>query len=260
MSWFDVVIYNPILNALLYLQRALPGHDMGLAIVILTLAIKGIFYIPSLSAIRSSRQMQGLQPKLKDLQEKYKDDREALAREQMKLYKDSKVNPLSSCLPLIVQLPFLYALYRVFFNGLHADSHGFLVASQLKHVYPALRSYFETTPLHTTTIGGLDLGRAHNIVLAVLAAASQFWQTRMLAHPKEPKTKEARDEAMTSAINKQAMYLFPLLTLYISYKFAAGLALYWLVSTLFTIVQQYIFLRRHPLSPKPAEPPHAATP
>lgn len=260
MNWFDVVIYDPILNALLYLQRALPGHDMALAILLLTLAIKGIFYLPSLAAIRSSRQLQTLQPKLKNLQEQYKNDREGLAREQMKLYKESKVNPLSSCLPLVIQLPFLYALYRVFFNGLHADSHGLLIASQLKHVYPALREYFATVPLHTITLGGLDLGKSHNIILAVLAGASQFWQTKMLAAPKEPKTKGARDEAMTSAINKQATYLFPILTLYISYTFAAGLALYWLISTLFTIVQQYIFLRQHPLPPKALpDPTHGST-
>ncbi len=254
MNWFDVAIYQPILNALLYLQRTLPGHDMGLAIVLLTLVIKGIFYLPSLSAIRSSRQLQTLQPKLRALQEQYKNDREGLAREQMKLYKDSKVNPLSSCLPVIIQLPVLYGLYRVFFNGLHLDQHGHLIASQLKHVYPALRAYYETTPLHTTTLGWIDLAKAHNIILAVLAAASQFWQTKMLAAPKEPKTPEAKDEAMTSAINKQATYLFPLLTLYIAYRFAAGLALYWLTSTAFTVVQQYIFLRRHPLQPPATKP------
>lgn len=255
MNWFDVVIYQPILNALLYLQKTLPAHDMALAIILLTVAIKALFYLPSLSAIRASRQLQVLQPKLRALQEQYKDDREGLAREQMKLYKDSRVNPLSSCLPILVQLPFLYALYRVFFNGLHVDSHGLLAASQLKHVYPALRDYFATTPLHTTTIGGIDLAKAHNIILAVLAAASQFWQTKMLAAPKEPKTKEAKDEAMTSALNKQAMYLFPLLTLYIAYKFSSGLALYWLTSTAFQVGQQYIFLRRHPLQPKPESPP-----
>lgn len=247
MNWFDVAIYQPILNALLYLQKVLPGHDMGLAIVLLTVAIKAIFYIPSLSAIRSSRQLQTLQPKLRELQKKYKDDKEGLAREQMKLYRESKVNPLSSCLPLLIQLPFLYALYRVFFTGLHVDSHGLLAADQLKHVYPALREYFTTTPLHTITLGGLDLAKTHNIVLAVLAAASQFWQTKMLAAPKEPKTAEAKDEAMTSAINKQATYIFPLFTLYIAYQFSAGLALYWLTSTAFQIGQQYIFLRRHPL-------------
>lgn len=259
MNWFDLVIYQPILNALLYLQKALPGHDMGLAIVLLTIGIKAIFYIPSLAAIRSSRQLQTLQPKLRALQEQYKNDKEGLAREQMKLYKESKVNPLSSCLPILVQLPFLYALYRVFFNGLQVDKEGLLAADQLKHVYPALREYFSSTPLHTLTYFGLDLAKKHNVILAILAAGSQFWQTKMLAAPKEPKTKEAKDEAMTSALNKQATYLFPLLTLYIAYQFSSGLALYWLTSTVFTIAQQYVFLRRHPLKAK-AETPPALTP
>src|SRR6266850_5467507 len=123
MNIFDTIVYQPILNALLWLVKELPNHDLGLAIIIVTLAIKGIFYLPSLSAIRASRALQTLQPRLKELQERYKNDREALAREQMKMYRESKVNPLSSCLPLLIQLPFLYALYRVFFNGLHLDSH-----------------------------------------------------------------------------------------------------------------------------------------
>ncbi len=244
---FDAAIYEPIFNAVLYIQKVLPNHDMGLAIIIITLAIKGIFYIPSLAAIRASRQLQGLQPRLKQLQEQYKNDREGLAREQLKLYRESKVNPFASCLPLLIQIPFFYALYRVFFNGLKVDDAGILQADQLKHVYSALRAYYDHTALNTTLLHFVDLAKHHNVILAILAGGSQFWQTKMLAAPKEPKTDGAKDEAMASAMNRQAMYIFPILTLYISYQLPAGLALYWTTSTLFTIVQQYIFVRQHPL-------------
>lgn len=242
---FDAVIYEPILNALLYIQKTLPGNDMGLAIILVTLLIKGILYTPSLAAIRSSRQLQTLQPKLRELQTKYKNDRETLAKEQMKLYKESKVNPLSSCLPILIQLPILIGLYQVFFNGLKIDDQGFLVKEQLDHVYVWLRDYFAVTPLNTMFLNFVDISKSHNVILALLAGGTQFWQSKMLAAPKEPKTPEARDEAMTSAMNRQMMYIFPVVTLIFTYNLPAGLGLYWVASTVFTIVQQYIYLRSH---------------
>ncbi len=254
MNPFVLLIYQPIFNAVLFLQKSLPGQDMGVAIIAVTLLIKFILYTPSLAAIRASRQLTSIQPKLKALQQKYKDNKEELAREQMKLYKENKVNPLSSCLPILIQLPILWALFRVFLNGLKVDDAGMLSHDQLQNVYPAMRHFYETTVLNTSLFGWVDLAKNHNVVMALLAAASQFWQSRMLAAPKEPKTPEARDEAMTSSMNRQMTYLFPLITGYISYTLPAGLALYWFVSTLFTVGQQYLFLRRHPL-PKPEASP-----
>lgn len=252
MNIFDVVFYQPIFNTLLYVQKLLPSHDMGLAIIIVTLLIKFLLYTPSLAAIRASRQLQTLQPKLKAIQEQYKNDKEGLAREQMKLYKENKVNPFSSCLPALIQLPVLYALFRVFLNGLKLDDHGLLMPDQLQHIYPALRDYYSTTPLNSTLLGWIDLAKNHNIILALIAGAAQFWQSKMLAAPKEPKTPEAKDEAMTSAMNRQMSYIFPAITLYFTYSFPAGLGLYWAVSTIFQVGQQYLFLRRHPI--KPAQP------
>lgn len=257
MTWFTVGIFEPLFNGLLYIIKILPGHDLGIAIILLTLLIKAALYLPSLSGIRASRQMQTLQPKLKAIQTQYKGDREKLSQEQMKLYKDSKVNPISGCLPLLIQVPFFIGLYQVFIGGLKIDGHGILKAAELKHVYPFLRGYFEQTPINTMFLGWFDLAKAHgavNIVLGVLAGAAQFWQTKMLAAPPEPKIKEARDESIASATNKQMTYLLPLLTAYLAYKFPAGLALYWITQSLLTIAQQYLFLRQHPLT-VPALPP-----
>ncbi len=254
MNWFTTGftsgVFEPLFNALLYIQKTLPGHDLGLAIIILTLIIKLALYIPSLSSIRASRQLQTLQPKLKQIQAQYKDNKEKLAQEQMKLYKDSKVNPLSSCLPLLIQIPFFIGLYQVFISGLKIDSNGILGAEELKHVYPFLRGYYESTPINTMFLGFIDLvgkNGISSIVFALLAGGTQFWQTKMLASPKEPNIKEARDESITSATNKQMTYLLPLFTAYLAYTFPVGLALYWTTQSVLTIAQQYIFLRRHPL-------------
>lgn len=261
MTWFTVGIYEPLFNGLLFLVKYIPGHDLGLAIILLTLIIKFALYIPSLSSIRASRQLQTLQPQLKKIQEQYKNDKEKLAQEQMKLYRDSKVNPLASCLPLIIQIPFFIGLYQVFIGGLKIDANHLLQGSELSHVYPALRAYFEQTPINTMFLGFIDLGKSGgvaNIVMALVAGGAQFWQTKMLAAPKEPKLKEAKDESMTASMNKQMTYLLPLFTAYLAYKFPAGLGLYWVVQSAFTIVQQYIFLRRHPLTP-PADTNVVAT-
>lgn len=259
MIWFTTGIFEPLFNALLYLQKAIPGHDLGLAIVLLTLIIKAALYVPSLSGIRASRQLQTLQPRLKAIQAQYKDDKGKLAQEQMKLYKDSRVNPLSSCLPLLIQIPFFIGLYQVFISGLKIDQNGILGATELKHVYPFLRGYYETTPINTLFLGFVSLvgkkGIA-NIIFALLAGATQFWQTKMLAAPSEPKIKEARDESITSATNKQMTYLLPLFTAYLAYTFPAGLALYWITQSVLTIAQQYIFLRQHPLTPVVSQAPH----
>lgn len=248
MSWFTVAVFQPLFNGLLFLARLMPNHDLGLAIILLTLVIKVVLYLPSLSAIRASRQLQVLQPQLQALQAKFKDNREKLAQEQMKLYKESRVNPLSSCLPLLIQIPFFIGLYQVFISGLKIDQHGILAASELNHVYPALRSYYEETSVNTLFLGFVNLAKNHNVVLAALAGLSQFWQTKMLAAPKEPKIPGAKDESLTSATNRQMMYLLPLFTAYIAYTFPAGLALYWIVQSALTIVQQYVFLRQHPIT------------
>ena len=247
MNIFTTILFQPLFNGLLFLQKVIPGHDLGVAIIILTVVIKALMFTPSLSAIKSSRQLQELQPRLKEIQEKYKDNKEQLAQEQMKLYKESRVNPLSSCLPTILQLVVFIYLYRVFINGLKIDSHGLLAASELKNVYPALRSYFTTHPINTMFLHFVDLTKAHNYIFALLAGASQFWQTKMLATPKEPKIKEAKDESFTSALNQQMTFVLPVMMVIFGYKFPAGLALYWVVSTLFTVGQQIFFLRRHPL-------------
>jgi len=186
---------------------------------------------------------------MKELKAKYKDNKEELARQQMKLYRESKVNPLSSCLPILIQLPILFALFRVFLNGLQVDDQGLLTEDQIKHVYPALRSFYESTALNSTLLGWVDLSKNNNVILALLAGGAQFWQSRMLATPKEPSTPEAKDEAMTSNINRQMAYIFPVVTVYFSYTFPAGLALYWFISTFFQVGQQYLFLKKHPVKP-----------
>jgi YidC/Oxa1 family membrane protein insertase len=247
MDIFHTLIFVPTFNALLFLQKVLPGHDLGIAIIVVTLVIKLILYIPSLAAIKSSRQLQEIQPLDKALQQKYKDNPQQLAQERMKLYKEHKVNPASSCLPIIIQVLVFYQLYRVFLNGLQINDQGFLLPEHIKDLYTPLQSYFTLNPINTLFLNWINLKGTGNIALAILAGATQFWQTKMLAAPKEPNIPGAKDESVTAATNRTMTYVLPFMTAIITYRFPAGLALYWSASSIFTIIQQYIFLRRHPL-------------
>lgn len=244
---FHVVLFQPFFNALMALYHFL-GQDMGVAIILLTLLIKLLLFGPSLSQLKAQRSLQQTQPKLKALKEQYKDNKEEYNRAVMRFYKENKVNPLSSCLPLLLQLPILIALYQVFILGLATDPKtGVLTAKALGNLYPPLQAMYTNTPVHTTLFGFLNLSQHGNIVLAVLAGAATLWQSLMLSRMQPPKSAATgtKDEAFSASLNRSTLYTMPIVTTLFAYRFPAGLALYWLVSTLFQVAQQYYFLRRH---------------
>ena len=123
---YNTLLYQPIFNLLIWLYNVVPGNNIGLAIILLTIIIKVLLYPFSLQSIKAQRAMQEIQPKLEALKKKYKDNKEQLSLEMIKLYKEQKVNPLSSCLPMLIQLPFLIAVFQVFRKGLSNGSFDIL--------------------------------------------------------------------------------------------------------------------------------------
>lgn len=221
---------------------------MGIAIIILTLVIKLALFWPALKALRSQKALQDIQPRIEEIRKKYADNKEELGRQIMLFYKENKVNPFSSCLPLLIQLPILWALFKVFFDGLELDPQtGILLAEHLEHLYEPLRSTYSSTPIQVDFLNLVDLSASKNItslVLALLAGVLQFLQTKMLMAKRAPvKSEGAKDENMAAALNKQMLYVMPVITVIFGYQFPAGVTLYWLCSTLFTWIQQLIFLR-----------------
>ncbi len=228
---FTTIFYQPILNLLVYLYNTVSFHDFGLAIVFLTVILKALLWPLGRSSIKSQKSLQDLQPKLEELKKKYTDKTE-LSRATMDLYKENKVNPFSSCLPLLIQLPFLIAVYRVFRDG---------VNNKLDYVYS-----FITKPetINLISFGFLDLGKP-NIILAVLAGLAQFWQAKMMITKKpEVKSEGAKDENMAAIMNKQMLYFMPAITIFIGISLPGGLTLYWFVLTLVTVLQQLITFRK----------------
>jgi len=223
---FHSIIYQPIWNALIFLYDIVPGHDLGVAIILLTIIIRLILYPLAKKQIESQKKMQELQPEIKRLQEKHKQDKEKQGRAMMELYKEKKVNPASGCLPLVVQIIFIIALYRALVAGINF--------SECKDLYS-----FVACPeaIKTGFLGILDLAKP-SIVLAILTAGAQYFQTKMMMQAVPSASLEGKGD-FAAAMNKQMLYLGPLLTLFIGAKFPAGLPLYWLVMTLFMIAQQW---------------------
>ena len=230
IAFYTTIFLRPIFNALIWLYN-LTG-DVGVAILLLTIAVRVIILPVTLKSLRSQKAMQALQPKLNALKEKFKNDKQGLARATMLLYTEEKVSPASSCLPLLIQLPVFIALYQALRDGLGNTGFNLLY-------------HFVHNPTAIAPIGFhfLNLAKA-SIPIAVLAGLSQFWQAKMLSAKKpELKVPGSHDESMMVAMNKQMLYVMPVMTVVIGYKLPGGVILYWLITNLLTIVQQYVFLK-----------------
>lgn len=232
---FNLVLFQPLFNLLILLYSSIALHTMGLAIVFLTIFIKLVLYPLSVKALKAQKALADVNPKITQLRAKYKDDKEGLARAMVALYRDEKINPFSSLGLLVVQIPFLIAVYMALTHGLGK--------ADFSALYP-----FVTRPstLNYNFLGLFDL-QHKSIYLALLAGASQFWQAKMLpTQPPAVHTKGSKDEELAAVMNKQMLYFAPVLTLFVAATLPSGLALYWTVSNLLTVLQQFILFRNHP--------------
>ncbi len=234
---FHTAIYQPVYNVLVFFYNVVPGHDFGVAIILTTLFIKTLFIPLSKKQIESQKKMQELQPIIKELQKKYKDDKEKQTKAMLDLYKEHKANPFSGCLPLIVQLIVLIAIYQVIISITQA---GFSIQAGDLYAFVSNPGSVNHIFLHF-----LDLTKP-NYVLAFLSALAQYFQTKMLLQSQTsvvtPKTTSDEPD-FASIMNKQMLYLGPGITFFIGVTFPAALALYWLFSTLFMIFQQMVIFK-----------------
>lgn len=238
IALFNTVLYQPLLNLLIFLYNVIPGHDVGLAIIVMTVLIRFILYPLSVNSIKSQKAMKDLQPKLDEIKNKYKGQKEKIAKETMALYKEEKINPFSSCLPLLIQLPFLIAVFKVFRTGLAGESMDMIYS-------------FVTNPGTLDPTSWVAFGKSLSEpvwVFAVLAGGAQFIQSKMLVskRPAEKFAKKpgAKDEDMSAMMNKQMTYMMPVITVVIGWGLPGGLTLYWFLSTLLMALQQLIVFKQ----------------
>ena len=239
---FNDLLYYPLFNLMVFFYNIIPEHDIGIAIIMLTLLVRLALYPINTKAIKSQKQLQEIQPKMKEVQAKYKDNKEKQAKALMALYQKHKINPMSGCFPILLQFPVLIALYWVFLNGFKDES--------LVILYPFVVNPGHIDPMF---IGLINLSEV-NVFLALIAGVLQYFQTKMIMgnrkeedkkeEDKKEKTPEEKTQDFAQSMSKQMIYLMPVLTFVFAISFPSGLALYWAVTTLFAIGQQYLIIKK----------------
>src|SRR3972149_138147 len=238
IAFFNTFFYEPLYNGLVFVISVMPGADVGLAVIVLTLLVKIIILPLSHKSVASQAKMRSIEPEMKRVKEQHKDKQEQ-ARQVMDLYKKHGVNPFSGCFLMLVQLPIIFALYWVFLKGLaHNIDQGllysFVVAPE------QIDMYF---------LGLIDMSKK-NIILAALAGISQYLHMTlsMPPIPKESGGKKEGDisfkDEFAKNMNVQMRYMLPGIVFFVAYSISSAVALYWLVSNLFSIGHELVVKRK----------------
>ena len=235
---FHAAFYQPLYNGLVFLISVMPGADVGLAVIVLTLLVKIIILPLSHKSVASQAKMRSIEPEMKRVKEQHKDKQEQ-ARQVMDLYKKHGVNPFSGCFLMLVQLPIIFALYWVFLKGLAHNIDQSLLYS------------FVTAPERVSMhfLGFIDMSQK-NIILAVLAGISQYFQMKlsMPPIPKDDGEKKKGDmsfkDEFAKNMNLQMRYMLPGIVFFVAYSISSAIALYWLVSNLFSIGHELVVKRK----------------
>ncbi|TSC92890.1 MAG: preprotein translocase subunit YidC [Candidatus Berkelbacteria bacterium Licking1014_7] len=207
----------------------MPGQSLGWAIVILTILVRLALLPSTNSATRAQKKMKELQPEIQKIKEEHKDNPALQGQKTMEIYRQYKINPLSSCLPVLAQIPVMFILYFIF-REIGKEGHRFDLLYSWAPVPTHLNMYFL----------GIDLGKPEMWVLPILAGITQFisvWQMQPIIE------KDKKMDAMAT-MTRQMMFIFPIMTILISRSLPSALPLYWVVSTIFTIIQQKIILKK----------------
>lgn len=238
MSLFHQFVFQPIYNTLALLISVIPGGDVGFAIIAITLLVRLVLFPLSVSAIKTQIAMRGIEPELKTLREKLKDNKEELARQTMAIFKVNKINPFASFFFILLQFPIIIGLYAV-------------LTSESKFVSfdPAVLYSFVQAPAEASLVflGFIDLAEK-SIILALIVAITQYIYARLMVLP-QPEKKEGGkpsfQEDFAKSMNLQMRYVFPVLLGVIAYATSAAIALYFVVSNLFSIGQELAIRRMH---------------
>jgi len=234
MSILKMIFYQPLYNGLILIYNFIPGHDLGISIILLTLLIRFVLYPLNNLSIRSQKALQDIQPKIKQVQKEFANNKEQQAKELLKLYKEHKVNPFSGCLLVLIQIPIIFALYYVFYKGINFEG-GHLYS--FVHIPESVNMVF---------LGILDIS-AKSLPLAILAGVSQYLQAHFMPKPafsESPKgSTPSFSESFTKSMHTQMKYIFPFVVAFIAYSISGAVALYWITSNLFMVGQQ-IYVKR----------------
>lgn len=223
---YHEVFYKPLLNALVFLTDILPWNDLGFSVILLTVILRFVMFPMTHKMIHTQRKMKAIEPELKKIQSDIK-NKEEQSRAVMELYKRHGINPFSGFLNILIQFPLLFAMYKVFWQGIPfkaEDVYGFL----------SIPEYINVQFLSLVNLS------EPNIILAAIAAISQFWQVRLAMPPKN----DSKTKGGAEMMQKQMLYMFPILIFFIGFNLPAAVALYWTTMNVFAIVHEAIVRNR----------------
>ncbi|MCA9354098.1 MAG: membrane protein insertase YidC [Candidatus Kaiserbacteria bacterium] len=239
-SWiWHTFFFDPVYNALVFFIDVIPGGDVGLAIIATILLVKTVLLPISIKAVKTQKVMQEINPKIKEIKEKYKDDRQLQAQEMMKVYQDAGMNPLASIFLMFIQIPIIISLYFSVYSG---------GGVALPDINLDILYSFVAAPLEVTMnfLGHFDITQ-RSLLLALGAGVTQFIHVN-LTMPKLPPKEEGAEPDMKEDFMRnmqtQMKYVMPVLIFFVAYSLSATIALYFVVSNLVTIGQEY-FIRKH---------------
>ncbi len=236
-SAFRTIVSRPLFNALTWLSVNLPEASLGLAIIALTLLVRLLLFWPNQRALASQSRLQALQPQIEKLKKKHGDNKQALALATMQLYSEHGVNPMSSCLPLLLQMPFLLGIYYIVQDGLAPHLrfllYPFQTAVDLSAVSPAFL--------------GLDLTATNFFPLPIIVAGAQFVAMKLMMPPRPAQPAKADNNDMAAQMQQMQgmmVYVMPLMIGFFTATLPAGVGIYWVTSTLFGIAQHWFIKRQ----------------
>lgn len=227
--------FDPIYNSLIFFIDIVRGGDVGVAIICTVVLVKTIILPLSLKAARTQLVMREIEPKLAEIKEKYKDQRETQALKTMELFREAKINPLTSILLLFIQIPIIIALYFSVYSG---------GGIKLPEINVALLYSFIPTPdtVNMIFLGFMDI-TAKSFPLAFIAGLTQFIHTHLSLPPQKPRDPKAEPnfkEDFARSMHIQMKYVMPVLIFVVAYTISAAIALYFTVSNLMAIAQEYV--------------------
>ncbi len=229
---FKATFYTPLYNALVYITDLIPGHHLVLAIVVLTLIVKIVLFPISKKAVITQMKVKLLEPELKEINEKYKGDRQVLAQKTLEIYRKNQLNPFSTLLLVIIQLPIFISLAIMFSKNALATVDMTLLYSFVQAPDFINQAFF----IFNTS--------ERSIVLGAIAGILQFIQIRIslpAMKKREPGAKPNFKDDLARSMNTQMRFVMPVIVFIASLGFTAALSVYWIVSTAFTIAQELHF-------------------
>ena len=239
---WDVLIITPFTNVLLFIYNV-TGQNFGIAIILFTILIRLVTHPLTVQQMKGTSGMSKLQtdPRMKEIQEKYKDDKEKLAQEQMKLYKELGVNPLAGCLPLLIQFPIIIGLYQTITQAMANTPLDML--RLVRSIWPQIGDVNTIIPLNSTFLW-MNLGQPERLmipvlnfgipVLAIIVVITTYMQSKVLTPP------TANPNDQTAQMTNQMNMIMPLMMGWLALTYASGLALYFVISNVVGIIQYAI--------------------